>query len=152
MALKTLQIWHDKVYLSAMHGMENLRAGDIVLIYRTSDRSGSAHYRSVATSVCLVEEYKSIHSFPSRDDFIAYCLPYSVFEQHELNRFWEVKRYPHVIRFTYNFALPKRVTRGKMIEGMGFDADGYWGFMKLSVEQFRSVLCAGGLDESLVVN
>ncbi|MGY6217842.1 hypothetical protein ACW73L_22025 [Methylolobus aquaticus] len=141
-----------KVYLAAMRGMENLRPGDVVLIYRTSDGAGPAHYRSVATSVCVIEEYRSIHSFTSKDDFMAYCSPYCVFEEHELNQFWHKKSYPHVIRFTYNFALPKRVTRGRMIEEMGFDAGGYWGFMRLSLEQFRSVINAGQLDEGLIIN
>lgn len=141
-----------KAYLAAMRGMENLRAGDVVLIYRTSDGAGPAHYRSVATSVCVIEEYRRMHSFSSREEFMKYCSPYSVFEQHELNQFWDSGRYPHVIRFTYNFALPNRVTRGQMIEEIGFDAHGYWGFMKMASEQFRAVLRAGKLDESLVVN
>lgn len=141
-----------KVYLAKMHGMENLRPGDVILIYRTSDGAGPAHYRSVTTSVCVIEEYRSIHSFPSKAEFIAYCSPYSVFEQNELDQFWEKQRYPHVIRFTYNFALPKRITRGEMIEEMGFDSNGYWGFMGLRKDQFRSVINAGGLDESLVID
>ncbi|HMO52371.1 MAG TPA: N-acetyltransferase [Kiritimatiellia bacterium] len=141
-----------KVYLAAMKGMENLQPGDVLLIYRTSDNEGPAHYRSVATSICVVEEYRNINSFSSRDEFIRYCAPYSVFSESELNEFWTRKKYPHVIRFTYNLALPKRVTRGKMIEDMGFNADDYWGFMKLSAPQFQAVIKAGGLNESLIVN
>lgn len=141
-----------KVYLAAMRGMENLREGDVVLIYRTGDGAGPAHYRSVATSVCVVEEYRNIRSFRSRDEFMTYCAPYSVFSEQELNAFWDRKRYPHVIRFTYNFALPKRVTRGKMIEDLGFDAGSYWGFMPLTFDQFQAVLSTGELDEGLVIN
>lgn len=141
-----------KVYLAAMRGMENLRPGDVILIYRTTDHAGPAHYRSVATSVCVLEEYRNIHSFRSRDDFMAYCSSYSVFTEEELGRFWAAKRYQHILRFTYNLALPKRVTRGQMIEKFGFDANAYWGFMPLSHEQLTSVLAAGGLDESLVIN
>lgn len=141
-----------KVYLASMRGMENLRQGDVILIYRTSDGTGPAHYRSVATSVCVIEEYRNIRSFSSRDEFMAYCAPYSVFSAAELNDFWDRKRYPHVVRFTYNFALPKRVTRGKMIENLGFDAGSYWGFMPLTFDQFKAAISAGELDEGLVVN
>lgn len=141
-----------KVYLAAMHGMENLREGDVILIYRTGDGAGPAHYRSVATSVCVVEEYRNIRSFRSWDEFVAYCAPYSVFSEQELNTFWNRKQYPHIIRFTYNFALPKRVTRGKMIEDLGFDVGSYWGFMPLTFDQFQAVISTGELDEGLVIN
>jgi hypothetical protein len=83
---------------------------------------------------------------------MAYCSSYSVFTEEELGRFWAAKRYQHILRFTYNLALPKRVTRGQMIEKFGFDANAYWGFMPLSHEQLASVLAAGELDESLVIN
>lgn len=141
-----------KVYLAAMTGMERLQTGDILLIYRTTDNLGAARFRSVATSVCVVEEYRSISSFASEGDFVRYCAPYSVFSQQELERFWTTKRFPHLVRFTYNFALPRRVTRGRMIDEMGFDGDAYWGFMPLTHEQFRAVLGAASLDEDLVVD
>lgn len=141
-----------KVYLAAMHGMEAIQPGDIILIYRTSDRRGPAHYRSVVTSVCVIEEYNNICSFSSKEEFLSYCSPYSVFTVRELEQFWTSRRYPHILRFTYNFALPKRVTRGKMIEEIGFGSDNYWGFMKLSNKQFRAILSEGKLNESLVLN
>ena len=132
--------------------MEAIRLGDIILIYRTSDQVGPAHYRSVVTSVCVIEEYRNIRSFSSKEEFLSYCSPYSVFTTPELEQFWTNRRYPHVIRFTYNFALPKRVTRGKMIEEMGFSSDNYWGFMEVSNRQFQAILAEGQLNESLVVN
>lgn len=141
-----------KVYLSAMQGLENLRPGDILLIYRTSDGQGPAHYRSVATSIGVVEEYRSIHSFATREEFMAYCRPYSVFSDAELNQFWARKKYPHVFRFTYNAALKRRVTRGEMIEQFGLDPDGYWGFMALTQNQFDSIIRAGQIDEGIVIN
>ena len=45
-----------KVYLAGMKGIEQLRRGDLLLIYRTGDGKGPAHYRAVATSICTVEE------------------------------------------------------------------------------------------------
>ncbi len=140
-----------KVYLSAMRGLERVRPGDVILIYRTSDRTGGARFRSVATSICVLEGYRDIRSFSSWEDFAQYCSIYSVFNQTELRDFWNTKRYPHVLRFTYNFALPRRITRGTMINEMGFREDRYWGFMDMSKEQFQSVITAGSLNESLVI-
>ncbi|WP_130619825.1 N-acetyltransferase [Dyella amyloliquefaciens] len=139
-----------KVYLAAMAGLSALEPGDVLLIYRTSDGAGHAHYRSVATSVCVVEEYRSIHSFPDLEAFLAYCRPYSVFTDAELRNFWAAKKYPHVIRFTYNIALKKRVTRGFMIEDVGLDAAARWGFLPLTHAQFQQIIRKGEVDESLI--
>lgn len=141
-----------KVYLSAMRGLERLKQGDALLIYRTSDGQGAAHFRSVATSIGIVEEYRNISSFASLEEFMGYCRPYTVFEEHELRSFWTRKNYPHVFRFTYNAALKRRITRGSMIENFGLNPDDYWGFMPLSKEQFRSIAKAGQLDESLIID
>jgi L-amino acid N-acyltransferase YncA len=140
-----------KVYLAAMDGLQNVKRGDVLLIYRTSDGQGAAHYRSVATSICVVEEYRSIHSFSSLNEFLNYCRPYSVFTEAELQGFWLHRKYPHVIRFTYNIALKKRVTRGAMIEEVGLDATAYWGFMRLTHEQLLEIARRGIVDESLIV-
>lgn len=139
-----------KVYLAAMDGLASLKPGDVLLIYRTSDGAGYAHYRSVATSICVVEEYRSIHSFQNLDQFLAYCRPYSVFSDEELRGFWAAKKYPHVIRFTYNIALKKRVTRGTMIEDVGLNASAYWGFLPLTHEQFLQIIKKGEIDEGLI--
>lgn len=141
-----------KVYLAAMNGLEALKKGDVLLIYRTSDEQGPAHFRSVATSICVVEEYRSIHTFVSREEFLSYCRPYSVFSEQELGDFWTKKKYPHVIRFTYNIALKKRVTRGVMIDEMGLNKNAYWGFMQLSREQFLNITRKGMIDESLIIH
>lgn len=141
-----------KVYLAAMPNMERLKRGDLLLIYRTSDEQGPAHYRSVATSICVVEEYRSIHSFSTKEAFLGYCRPYSVFSEAELERFWRERRYPHVVRFTYNIALPKRVTRGEMIEQVGLDEGARWGFLPITNEQLINIARRGMVDESLIIH
>lgn len=141
-----------KVYLTAMNGIESLNPGDALLIYRTSDGAGPAHYRSVGTSICVVEEYRSIHSFENKEAFLNYCRPYSVFTEAELATFWTRKNYPHVIRFTYNVALNRRVTRGVMIEEVGLDASAYWGFLPLTHAQFIEITNRGMIDESLIIH
>jgi L-amino acid N-acyltransferase YncA len=141
-----------KVYLSAMAGIPSLTRGDVLLIYRTSDQQGPAHFRSVATSICVVEEYKPIQSFASCEEFLTYCRQYSVFTEDELASFWKKRNYPHVIRFTYNIAFKKRVTRGTMIEELGLSGDDYWGFLPLLREQFIGICRKGLIDESLIIH
>lgn len=140
-----------KVYLTAMRGTEDLRRGDVLVIYRTSDEASPAHYRSVATSLCVVEEVRDIASFRDEQEFLNYCAPYSVFTINELEDFYRKKRYPVIIRFTYNFALKKRVTRKYMIETLGVSADRYWGFFQLSGPEFKGIVSEGRVDENLIV-
>lgn len=140
-----------KVYLAAMSGVQELTPGDVLLIYRTTDNQGPARYRSVATSVCVVEEYRHISSFTSQEDFVAYCRPYSVFNEAELADFWSRRRYPYVFRFTYNIALPRRVTRGTMIDECGLDENAYFGILRLTPQQFHNIVSRGQVNESLIV-
>lgn len=140
-----------KVYLAAMQGVQELRPGDVLLIYLTTDNKGPARYRSVATSVCVVEEYRHINSFASQEEFINYCKPHSVFDEGELVNFWARQRYPYVFRFTYNIALPKRVTRGTMIDECGLDESAHFGILRLTPEQFHNIVSRGQINESLII-
>lgn len=141
-----------KVYLCAMEGVNGLRRGDVLVIYRTSDGAGPAHYRSVATSLCVVEEQIDIRNFASEKEFLAYCKPYSVFTSDELATFWKTKKYPFLIKFTYNAALPRRVNRATLIERVGLSADIRWGFFELSDQQFKRIASLGGVNEGLIVD
>ena len=139
-----------KIYLAAMDGVENLQPNDILVIYRTGDGKGPAHYRSVATSVCVVEEVKNINHFPDEKSFLDYSSSYSIFTDQELKNFYAYRKYPTVIKFSYNLALRKRVTRGQMIENLGINAP-YWGFFQLTDKQFAGIIEKGNADESLIV-
>ncbi|HCG7156623.1 TPA: N-acetyltransferase [Vibrio parahaemolyticus] len=143
-----------KIYLCAMEGTANFRPGDIIVTYRTSDRPGAARYRSVITSVCVVEEYRNIGEFSTLASFLQYAGSYSVFSVDELTRFYRSKRYPHIIRFTYNTAMTKRVIRGRLIDEVGLsDGPGsYWGVMKLTDQQFKHMLDLGEVDASFIIN
>ena len=141
-----------KVYLCSMPGVERVQRGDPIVIYRTSDNQGPAEYRSVATSICAIEEYRPLHSFSSKEEFMTYCRPYSVFSDSELDEFWNKKTYRHVIRFTYNVALNRRVIRKNLADDVGLDRSARWGFMRLSPDQFEKIALMGGVNESLIVN
>ncbi|MBU2708963.1 hypothetical protein KCM76_23410 [Zooshikella marina] len=141
-----------KIYLTAMKGTEELKRGDILVIYRTKDNQGPAYYRSVATSLCVVEDVKDINTFNSEKEFLAYTASYSIFSNQELKSFYNNKKYPIIIKFCYNIALTKRVTRGEMIDELGFDPNTYWGFFPLNEQQFLGVVRKGRVDEGLIIN
>lgn len=140
-----------KVYLTAMRRVNRLKRGDILFIYRTRDHLGSAYYRALVSSVCVVEEYRHINSFESYTEFERYCAPYSVFSQQELQQFWKTNEYPDIFRFSYNIALPKRVIRKDLLEQVGLSEDKYWGFMPLTSQQAQHILRLGQVNENFVI-
>ena len=128
-----------------------LRHGDLLAIYRTSDGLGPAKYRSVVTSICQVEEIRTKDEFNDVNDFIDYTNSYSIFDPNELRR-WFYNPNVVVIRMTYNIALNKRVTRGFLIDEIGISSSLYWGFFQLTDDQFNSILEKGEIDENLIVD
>ena len=143
-----------KVYLCAMDGILNLKPGDIVLIYRTKDQKSTApaHYTSVVTSVCVVEETRHLSSFADLNEFVTYARPYSVFDEGELTDLWKTRRYPNVIRFTYNAAFKHRVTRAELLDTVGLSGDAYYGFLPITLNQLRHILSLGNANENLAIN
>lgn len=141
-----------KVYLAGMSGLDNLKTGDVLIIYRTQAGKSAAYYSSVATSICVVEEYRHLNTFETLEAFIKYCDPYSVFSKKELNEYWANRKYPHVIRFTYNLALKKRITNGALINECGLSSSGYWGFRAVTLEQFKKIAKKGMDNENYIVD
>lgn len=140
-----------KVYICFMQGVQALRSGDLVVIYRTGDGQGSAHYRSVATSICIVEEVHTRASFASMAEFLQYCEAHSVFSRGDLINWYGKDRPLYVIKMTYNIALTKRLIRKVLIEDLGIASD-YWGFFEITNEQFANILNLGQVDESIIIN
>ena len=141
-----------KVYMAGMSGMDRLKRGDILFIYRTNDNKGSAYYHALISSVCVVEEYRHIATFQEYAEFERYCAPYSIFSRDELQKFWKEKRYPHVLKFSYNIALPKRVIRKNLLEQVGLSEKDYFGFMSLTPCQAAHILQLGSVNESFVIH
>ncbi|OLG31417.1 GNAT family N-acetyltransferase [Xanthomonas oryzae] len=141
-----------KVYLAAMKGTEQLKPKDVLVIYRTAPQGGQPWFESVATTIGVVEESRHIDSFASRDEFKAYCSPYSIFTNEELDGCWKNKKYPNIFKFTYNVALKKRPNRARLVEDVGLSKDAYCGFMPLTFDQLRHIAQLGEIDESLIVN
>lgn len=132
-----------KIYLAAMKGIDQLKRGDTLLIYRTAD-GGSGYHTSVVTSLCVVEEISHITHYATEKNFLDYCKPYSIFSLTELQGFYQTKKYPWVIRFTYNLALTKRPNRKALLEEVGLPSDTYWGFFKLTTDQLKRILKLSG--------
>ena len=141
-----------KVYLAAMDGMQSLKRGDVLVIYRTSDGLGPALYRSVATSFCVLEEYRGLASFQNISEFMKYCEPYSIFTDEELKTLWRSKKYRHVIRFTYNIAFNRRPNREEIINNIGMTGEEYFGFLPLKTTAIKRLARMGGVDESFIVD
>jgi hypothetical protein len=134
-----------------MEGVLQFKAGDPVLIYRTSDYKGPAKYRSVITSICVVEETTNMNAFASIDEFIAYCEPYSIFTEDELKSFYKTRKYPFIIKMSYNVAFTKRVTNGFLVDNLGIRPN-YWGVFEVSDEEFKEIIKAGQVNESLIID
>ncbi|WP_322804467.1 N-acetyltransferase [Vibrio alfacsensis] len=140
-----------KIYICSMDGVLNFKRGDVILIYRTGDNQGPAEYRAVATSLCVVENVRHISSYENEDDFVNCCLKFSVFTEYELRKIYRDERYPYVVNFTYNAALPKRPIRKSLIEDAGLNRNDYWGVMKLTDTQFNNVVRISGLDTKILI-
>lgn len=130
-----------KIYITSMRGTENLKRGDIIVIYRSSDRGGAAWYRSVYTSICVVEDVRRVYEFVDREDFDLFIKDYSIFPQETID-VWYSKRTSVVIKMTYNVALEKRITLGTMTEHLGIHPQ-YYGFYSLTNEQFLNLVKLG---------
>lgn len=135
-----------KIYVCTMEQVENLKYGDIVVLYRTATDGRSAEYSSVATSICVVEDIKTQNEFGCFEDFYEYASKYSVFDKGDL-RYWYNKGGCIAIKMTYNAALKRRIVRHDLIEEIGLERDQYWGFFELTNEQFERIAQRGGVEK-----
>ena len=140
-----------KVYITKMQGIENLKRGDLLIIYRTKEeKSPNANYSSVATSLCVVEEYRHINEF-TEEAFLQYCKPHNIFDQEQLKRHYKSRQFPKIIKMTYNISFKKRVVLDTLREIIKRENEPYWGFMSLSDNEFQDILEAGEVNESIII-
>ena len=134
-----------------MKGINELKQGDKLVIYRTADDKGFAAYRSVCTSVCTVCEIKCVNDFFNVDEFVKYTNRYSVFSENDLRKWYKFKPNFTVIKMLYNIAFTKKVINKTMKEQVGINPK-YWGFFKLEDIQFEKLLKLGEIDEHYIVD
>jgi len=139
-----------KIYICFMQSVQYLNVGDLLVMYRTSDGQGAAWYRSIATSICVVEEIRTKSEFESIDEYVKYCEAYSVFDRKDLVAWYNQKPYLFIIKMTYNIALKRRLNRKTLIEDIGINSD-YWGFFEITDSQFNQVLEKGEVNEGVIV-
>ena len=137
-----------KIYVCTMEQVENLKYGDIIVLYRTAEYGRSAEYSAVATSICVVESVKGQNEFSCFNDFYEYASKYSVFDKNDL-RYWYNRGGCKAIKMTYNTALKKRIVRHDLIEEIGLDRNQYWGFFELTNEQFIKIAQKGDASRIL---
>jgi hypothetical protein len=140
-----------KIYLCFMPDTAHLKWGDLIAIYRTNDYQGPARYRSVVTSICEIEEVRIKSDFANINEFISYTNAYSIFDEDDL-RNWYKRDNVIVLKMTYNVALTKKVTRGYLLDNVGISPDIYWGFFRLTDDQFRGILDKGEINENIIVD
>lgn len=134
-----------------MPDTSELHSGDLVAIYRTSDIPGRARFRSVVTSICVVEEVKYKSDFTNINDFLEYVKSYCILSTEELVKLFQNECLV-VIKMTYNVALSKRVTRGMLLDNANMSSNTYWGFMQLTDAQFDYILKEGKVNENFIVD
>lgn len=142
-----------KIYICSMRGVDTLVPGDILCIYRIKDQDdlSPAHYRSVVTSICVVEEVKVKSDFSNVENFVNDASAYSVFNRDELTDLYNNNSRLTVIKMTYNTALSRRVNKQRLMAELGVDPE-YWGFFSLSNEQFEGLLRIGEVYENIIIN
>jgi len=140
-----------KIYISGIARAKQMRPGDIIVIYRTTDRPGHAKFRSVATSIVVVEEVRQIKSFATEGEFVKYTKPYSVFTREKLKDYFTNRGKYYIIKFTYNAALAARIIRGRLIDECGISAP-RWDLIGLTEDQVRWIADFGGVNEGLIVD
>ena len=138
-----------KIYICTMEPVENLKYGDIVVLYRTADVGRNAEYSAVVTSICVVESVKKQNEFRCFEEFFEYASKYSVFDKNDLH-YWYNRGGCKAIKMTYNGALKKRIIRHDLIEEIGLERNQYWGFFELTDEQFKRIAQKGVIPQILV--
>lgn len=128
-----------KIYISWADQAKELKRGDILVFYRTSDIPGRAYYRAVATSIGTVEEVKTKNDFKDQDDFIEYCKNYSVFPHHNLKYYYQ-KSNLTTIKFLYNTAFKKKIIRKNLLEIVMLNGQERWTLLPLNEIQFNKIL------------
>lgn len=139
-----------KIYVCSMD-LAGLLPGDILVMYRTTDRQGPARFRSVATSLCVVEDVRPKSDFPDASAFAAYCSDYSVFSSQKLKQLWLNRKRLYAVRMTYNAALRHRLTRMHLMDAVNIDDSVHWDFVRLTSGQLHRIAKDGDISDSIIV-
>lgn len=147
-----------KIYVGFAMSFRQFKPGDCVVVYRCQAKASeeSAWFKSVATSLCVVEEVRPKKSFLNKDDFIKYCMKNSVFTVDGLSDMFNMNKRTELfaIKMTYNLAFPKRPNLKSLVESEAVPhpkTGVYYGLMKLNDMQFKTILDLGNVNASFVI-
>lgn len=139
----------SKVYISRSFE-RRLRAGEIVVFYRTRSADGPAWYTSVATSIGVIQDVAT--AIPDLSSFLAACRKRSVFSDTDLTQHWKhnPSNHPFVVNFLFVYSLPKRPNL-KALTDAGILTEAPRGFEPLSDDAFAHLLEISDADARFVV-
>ena len=139
----------QKVYISWASG-NGVKPGDLILFYRMGLQGESKKYKSVVSTLAMVDEI--IDSIHSEDELLKICQNRSVFSVDELQNFW--RRHSHnlkVIKFIFVKSLTKRLTLGYLWENNIIAApNGPRPFTMLTDAQFDMIMRDSKTDVNYV--
>lgn len=138
-----------KIYVCTM-GVDILKHGDIIILYRTAESGRSAEYSAVATSICVVDNVKGQNEFAFFDEFYDYASRYSVFNKTDL-LYWYNRGGCKAIKMTYNVAMKKRIVRHDLIEEVGLSRNEYWGFLPVNDQQFGKIVQLSEINSNILI-
>ena len=136
----------QKVYIS-FAPERDIRAGDIVLFYRTG-ATGKAAYTAVLSSIAIVDE--AISSFSSKKDYMTHVQNRSVFSNDELDRFWRQHQDNQIVlKFIFVKSFSKRpILKFLWDNNIIAFPGGPRPFTRISDEQFNLILREAQTDLS----
>lgn len=141
-----------KVYISRAIN-RNMKSGDIIVFYRTAPKGEIAKYRSVTTTIGVVQSV--ITDIDSEERFLELCRKRSVFSEKELLKHWNHKKTrPFIVNFLYVYSFPKRMNLDALIHA-GVIKSVYGaprGFDKITNEQFSSIMDGSNANYRIIVD
>lgn len=98
----------EKVYVSFSYE-RNIKPGDLIMFYRMGEPGTNKRYKSVVTTVGVVEEVS--YGFKTEEEFLSKCKNRTVFSRSELDKAWKTRRRELlVVKFIYLESLKSRPT------------------------------------------
>lgn len=129
----------QKIYISFSFE-RNAKPGDLLIFYRMGENDENKKYKSVLTSVGIIESLK--YDFKTKEDFFKTCKNRSVFTNQELEDFWKQKKEKIlVVSFIFVKSLLKRLNLEYLWNNNIIQfPNGPRPFTKLSDRQFHKII------------
>ena len=140
----------QKVYIS-WAPTNGAKPGDLFLFYRMAKDGEVKKYKSVITTIALVDEI--IDSIQSEENLLSLCQNRSVFTVDELKKFWrDHNRDLKIIKFIFVKSLNKRPTLSDLRDMGIIDASsGPRPFTRITDAEFHKIIAFGETDMNYAI-